>query len=189
MGFGLEYRSTDQWNESLWSRAEKVYNNAFPEHGRKPLTIIRRMFERGMCTLDTWSEQGEVAAMALASYNLQDKMLVIDYLAVGQDWRGKGIGRLCIENIRKRISTAMPDCRGIVIEVEAERSKENEERIRFWEKAGFHLTDYVHSYIWVPEKYRAMFLSLDGDSTLADDGKRLFETITEYHEKAYRGRA
>ena len=182
----MEYQTTNQWNEVLWSKAEQVYHEAFPEHGRKPRSIIRRMFDRGTCTLITWSEQYEVVAMALAAFNIRAKVLVIDYLAVRQSWRGKGVGRLCIENIREWALTTMPDCRGIVIEVEAEETRENAERIIFWEKVGFRLTEYIHSYIWVPETYRAMFLSFDAAVPMEDNGRTLFKAITEYHEKAYR---
>ena len=99
--------------------------------------IVRRMFDRGICTLHTWSERDEIVAMALTALNLRARMLVIDYLAVRRTWRGQGVGRLCIENIRDWALTSMPDTRGIVIEVEAEETKENAERVLFWEKVGF----------------------------------------------------
>ncbi|QMV39870.1 GNAT family N-acetyltransferase [Cohnella cholangitidis] len=184
----MEFQSTDQWDERLWSKAEKVYHEAFPEHGRKTRAIVRRMFDRGLCTLNTWSEDDEVVAMALTAFNARAGVLIIDYLAVRQAWRHKGIGRLCIENIRDRALAIMPDCRGIVIEVEAEETKENADRIRFWEKVGFVLTEYIHSYIWVPETYRAMYLSFNSDTVGVEDGKWLFKAITAYHEQAYRNK-
>ncbi|QJD83053.1 GNAT family N-acetyltransferase [Cohnella herbarum] len=182
----MEHRTTDKWNEAMWAEAEQVYHEAFPEHGRKNRAIVRRMFDRRICTLHTWSERDEIVAMALTALNLRARMLVIDYLAVRRTWRGQGVGRLCIENIRDWALTSMPDTRGIVIEVEAEETKENAERVLFWEKVGFRLTDYVHSYIWVPETYRAMFLSFDDSAAIEDDGRSLFKAITQYHEKAYR---
>jgi len=183
----MEYQTTAVWDEALWLKAELVYEEAFPIHGRKNRSIIRRMFERGISTLHTWSEYSEVVAMALTAINQNAKVLIIDYIAVRHDRRGKGIGQICIKDIQEWAKTTA-DCRGIVIEVESEPTKENTERIHFWEKAGFRLTDYVHSYIWVPETYRAMYMSLDADSPMRDDGKMLFKYITGYHEKAYRGK-
>ncbi|WP_119149614.1 N-acetyltransferase [Cohnella faecalis] len=75
---------------------------------------------------------------------------------------------------------------GIIVEVEAEDNEENRSRIRFWERCGFTLTDYVHRYVWVPETYRAMYAKLDSDSSMPEDGKRLFGHITSYHNRAFR---
>ncbi|MEW9701709.1 GNAT family N-acetyltransferase [Paenibacillus sp. SI8] len=183
----LVYRTTAEWEEALWSKAELVYNEAFPEHGRKNRALIRSMFKRGICTLHTWEDRKEVVAMALTAGNHQERVLVIDYIAVRQDQRGKGLGRKCIEDVRFWAET-QTECRCIVIEVEAEPTQENAERIRFWEKVGFRLTDYVQPYIWVPETYRAMYMSLNEDAIPMDDGKILFTYITAYHEKAYRGK-
>ncbi|MDR6549931.1 GNAT family N-acetyltransferase [Paenibacillus qinlingensis] len=177
------YEITTSWNEDLWEQAEHVYEEAFPAHGRKNRALIRSMFERGICMLHTWREDAHVIAMALTAWNQAAHVLIVDYIAVGRAQRGQGVGVACMGDIRKWADTA--GCHGIVIEVEAEPSKENAERIRFWEKAGFRLTDYVHTYIWVPETYRAMYLSL-GELEQQDDGKQLFSYITEYHEQAYR---
>ena len=131
----------------------------------------------------------ETVAMALTAIDPSTRLLVIDYLAVRESLRGRGYGTACLDDIRQWAQSTA-HCRGIVIEVEAGETKMNADRILFWEKAGFLLTDYVHPYIWVPETYRAMYLNLSGDATEvygASDGKRLFKAIVRYHEKAYRG--
>jgi GNAT superfamily N-acetyltransferase len=181
----IKHQTTTKWDEALWRKAELVYNEAFPEHGRKKPSIIRRMFERGLCTLHTWTEGNDVAAMALTAINAG--VLIIDYIAVRRDKRGQGWGRACIQDIRDWAQNTA-HCHGIVIEVEAEPTQENAERIQFWQQVGFRLTDYVHPYIWVPETYRAMYMNLDAKAPLNDDGRVLFKYITDYHEKAYRGK-
>ncbi|MFC4812868.1 GNAT family N-acetyltransferase [Paenibacillus sp. GCM10023250] len=183
----MEHVTTEEWNEALWAEAEPIYHEGFPEHGRKPRAIVRRMFERRMCALHLWREQGEAAAMALTAFDAPTDVLVIDYLAVQRRLRGRGIGLRCVASIRDWAMSVRPGCRGIVIEAEAETTAENAERIAFWQKAGFHATDYVHAYIWVPETYRAMRLGFDPERPLTDDGRELFKAITRYHEKAYRG--
>ncbi len=96
----------------------------------KNRAIIRGMFEKGMCSLHTAAERSEVIAMALSAVNHEDKVLVIDYLAVGEEFRGMGTGRLFMDYIKTWAETAAR-CKGIVIEVEADPSSDNIRRIRF----------------------------------------------------------
>jgi GNAT superfamily N-acetyltransferase len=183
----MEYQTTAEWDEALWLQAEHVYHEAFPEHGRKNRTIIRRMFERGICNLHLLTNGTEVIAMALTGVNKRAKALIVDYIAVRKDHRNKGYGRLFIDYIRTWAETTAR-CKGILIEVESEPTEENIGRIRFWEQTGFRLTEYVHHYIWVPEPYRAMYLNFHADSPFPDDGEILFSYITEFHKEAYKGK-
>lgn len=182
----MNYRTTDTWDEALWRQAEKVYVQAFPEHGRKNRSLIRRMFERRLCVLHTLTDNSEVIAMALSGVSREGHAMIIDYLAVRNDVRNRGVGRLFMEHIQ-RWAEAMDRCRGIIIEVESEQTPENASRIRFWERCGFRLTGYVEHYIWVPEPYRAMYINFNAKSPLPDDGETLFRYIKEFHKEAYRG--
>jgi N-acetylglutamate synthase-like GNAT family acetyltransferase len=146
------------------------------------------MFERRMCCLHTLVDQSEVIAMALTGLNKNVKALIIDYIAVRKDLRNKGYGRMFMDYI-KAWAEITARCKGIIIEVESETTRENSQRIRFWEQCGFQLTDDCHHYIWVPEQYRAMFMSFHKDSPLPNDGKTLFNYITQFHKEAYRGRS
>ncbi len=180
------YCSSAEWEEALWRAAEPIYAAAFPEHGRKPERIIRAMFRKGMCRLHLAWLDGKPAAMALSGPEEARGIWVIDYLAVAEEQRGKGLGRRFLGDIRKE-AEAFPWCRGMVVEAEAEETEVNQARIRFWETCGFRLTDYVHQYIWVPEPYRALALSFPDREALSGDGRELFKAITGFHERAYRG--
>ncbi|QAY65855.1 GNAT family N-acetyltransferase [Paenibacillus protaetiae] len=183
----MKHILTDQWDETLWAKAKPVYEAAFPEHGRKKDAIVKRMFERKLCELHVWLDDigSEAAAMALTAADPNAGVLVIDYFAVRRENRGQGIGMACMADMR-RWAEHVKKCRGIVIEAEADDSADNANRMRFWVKAGFKPTDYVHAYIWVPETYRALALSLDASNPLPEDGEQLFKPILRYHEKAYR---
>ncbi|TBL80311.1 GNAT family N-acetyltransferase [Paenibacillus thalictri] len=181
----LEYRITDKWDDELWAAAERIYEEAFPLDGKKSRDIIRRMFERNMCELHTMTQGPEVVGMALTGSDRQAGALLIDYLAVRQHLRGNGYGRLLLDRI-KQWAHSVTGCKGIIVEVEADPTEENEQRIRFWETCGFRITGYVHQYIWVPEPYRAMYLNFDETDPLPEDGETLFGSITRFHEKAYR---
>jgi len=182
----MDYEATVEWDEALWRRAEPVYREAFPEHGRKTFAVVRRMFERKLSALHALSDRGEVVAMALTAFDDASRTLIVDYIAVSEARRGQGLGRELLARIREWALSVRPDCRGMIIEVEAEGTPDNAARIRFWERLGFRLTDYVKSYVWVPETYRAMALSFDESAPPVEDGERLFKAITRYHEKAYR---
>ncbi|UVI29278.1 GNAT family N-acetyltransferase [Paenibacillus spongiae] len=181
----LEYRITDEWDQARWNGAERIYEQAFPLDGKKSRDIIRRMFEKGMCQLHTIVQGSETIGMALTGVDHQASALLIDYLAVRQDVRGSGYGRLLLDRIKQWART-IAGCKGIIVEVESEPTEENSRRIHFWETNGFQLTAYVHQYIWVPEPYQAMYVNFDETNRLPEDGKILFRSITRFHEKAYR---
>ncbi|AZU62050.1 hypothetical protein CHR53_12585 [Neobacillus mesonae] len=75
----------------------------------------------------------------------------------------------------------------LLIEVEADQSPENLARKHFWQTSGFVLTEYIHHYIWVPEKYQAMYLDLVPDTNQPKDGKELFKHISNFHKDSYQG--
>nr|WP_275581939.1 GNAT family N-acetyltransferase [Brevibacillus fulvus] len=164
--------------------AEPIYEQAFPD-GRKSREIIRRMFARRLCQLHTIWQGADIVGMALSGLDEQAGALVVDYLAIRQDLRGRGLGHLLLEQIGRWACT-LPGCKGMIVEVEAESSEENRRRVRFWEANGFHLTAYIHKYIWVPEPYQAMYRNFDERHPLPKEGKQLFRIITRFHEKAYR---
>jgi GNAT superfamily N-acetyltransferase len=180
----IDYDTIAEWNEELWTKAELIYNQAFPAEGRKTRAIIQRMFEKRMCQLHLATEGAETIAMALTGVNDQAHVVILDYIAIREDLRGNGYGGLFMDYIKKWAETTSA-CLAIVLEVEAEPTPDNIRRIHFWEKCGFRLTEYVHHYIWVPEPYDAMYLNFNQDNYLTADGEKLFHYITQFHKKAY----
>lgn len=182
----LILQTVDHWEEELWRQAEPVYTAAFPPSTSKKPGLIRSMLERRICFLHSALDNGSTVAMAISAKDKRYNALIIDYLAVAAAERGHGAGREFVELIA---SWAANECKldGIIIEVEAEPTEANMRRIRFWERCGFAPTDYVQSYIWVPEPYRAMYRKLAPNAALPADGKELFRAINDFHKKAYRG--
>ncbi|SFD84201.1 Acetyltransferase (GNAT) family protein [Paenibacillus catalpae] len=180
------FTTLDKLDDRLWPLAKQLYEHSFPKEGRKPDGIIAGMFRKMSCFLHTLSNEGAVEAMALSGLTGGGSILLIDYIAVSEDRRDEGIGSQLIQRItewaqnEKRLD-------GLLIEVESEHTPANEQRIRFWERNGFTITDYEHPYIWVPEPYRAMYKQLNQETDWLGDrsGKKLFRYITAFHEKAY----
>jgi len=181
----MAFHTYDHVNIADWNPALALYHQAFPKAGRKPDPIIMGMFAKKLSFLHTDSEGGNLSAMAFSGLIPEANVLLIDYLAVREDLRGRGIGHQFVQNIaawakeEKKLS-------GILLEAEDEPSLENVGRIRFWEKCGFILTEYVHKYIWVPETYRAMYLPFGSEFRVNDRGQSLFKYIESYHKKAFK---
>ncbi|MCP8970383.1 GNAT family N-acetyltransferase [Ectobacillus ponti] len=180
----MEYIVTNEWNEALWQQAKPIYMEAFGAHGAKSEPIVRGLFAKGIGSLHVLKHEGRPIAMALAGKLEQQRVLILDYLAVDGNHRGKGYGQALVHDMRDWASSL---CDRIIIEAEAEQTKENLRRIHFWEKCGFTLTEYVHTYIWVPEPYQAMYLDVASELPSPGDGRSLFRSITQFHGIAYRG--
>jgi Acetyltransferases len=180
------FTTLDELDDRLWPLARRLYELSFSKEGRKPDAIITDMFRKMPCFLHTLSNDGIVEAMALSGLTGGGRILLIDYIAVSELRRGEGIGSQLIQAIAEWAHKEKK-LDGLLIEVESEHTPANEQRIRFWERNGFIITDYEHSYIWVPEPYRAMFKQLNQETDWLGDrsGKKLFRYITAFHEKAY----
>lgn len=179
----MKIETMERPDDRVWPQALALYREAFPEG--KPERILAAMFRKRMAYLHVAADERGVVAMAITGTTAGGKLLLIDYLAVRDDRRGEGIGQAFLAAIRDWASgTLRVD--GLLIEAEYGDEKDAE-RVRFWERCGFVLTEYVHQYIWVPEPYRAMYLPLVPDADIPHDGKQLFRYIGEFHNRAFRG--
>lgn len=182
----MEIKTIDYWDEQLWKQVSPIYNQAFAEKGAKPEKIIRNMFRKKICYLHMMVEDGDVTAMALTGKLRVIQALLIDYLAVREELRGRGAG-LKLMNYIKKWSQTEGGFSSHIIEVESEETLENLSRINFWKKCGFQLTDYIHHYIWVPEPYQAMYNILIPTATIPKEGEELFKHISQFHKASYTG--
>ncbi len=139
-----------------------------------------------MCFFHVAQQESEVYAIALTGRLKGTKMLLIDYLAVRETNRKQGMGRRMVDFLMSWSKTEL-QCESIVIEVEAEHTAENLERIQFWKDCGFTLTEYIHHYKVVPEPYQAIFFKLVPDTDLDENGEELFPLIEQFHRASFRG--
>ncbi len=182
----LQFISINHWDETLWQKVKKIYNEAFAGHGGKPEKIIHNMFNKHLCFLHVAFEDNEVIAMALTGLIKGPRILIIDYMAVKNDLRGRGIGKEFFSYI-KEWAILQNVYNHILLEAESEQTPVNLDRIKFWETCGFNLVDeYIHHYIWVPEPYQAMVLNLRGGAQIAASGEILFTYIENFHKKSFR---
>lgn len=180
----MELITYDTLNEQWWQKVKPMYMRAFGNQGGKTEQVIRRMFERKLALFHVYHEGERPLGMAFSAISADRKALVLDYLTIDEAGRGRGAGNAFVLALLEWGRSER--LQAVIIEVESEPSPVNEARIRFWEKCGFSLTDYVHHYIWVPEPYKAMYAKLDPHSDLPfHDEHKLFHYITNFHRKAY----
>ncbi|AHV97536.1 GNAT family N-acetyltransferase [Paenibacillus sabinae] len=181
-----EFVTLTHWDDGYWRAAGPIYREAFPS-GAKPEGLLRSMLEKGVAVMHVLMNGDEAQAMAVTGLagSAPDIKLIIDYMAVRADLRGKGIGRVFLGKIRDWAVKAH-SVSAIIIEVEAGDTAAHAERFHFWERCGFIKTAYVHQYIWVPEPYTAMLLPLNPEVVVTDDGRSLFRYIESFHKRAYR---
>ncbi|MGG1401269.1 N-acetyltransferase [Bacillus salipaludis] len=182
----MDFKTFDHWDEGIWSIVSPIYQEAFGDKGAKPEKVIRNMFRKQLCFLHVAFQQDLPVGLALTGKLKGMNALVIDYIAVAPDKRGHGIGSQMLQFIMDW-STDEERIDSIVIEVESEMSAENQERIHFWKKNGFTLTDYIHRYIWVPETYQAMYLPLSSQAVVPESGEKLFKFIGNFHKQSFQG--
>ncbi|QOR66502.1 GNAT family N-acetyltransferase [Cytobacillus suaedae] len=175
--------TVETWDAVLWQQAKSVYNEAFGDKGAKSEKIIHNMFDKNIAQLHVLFEESAVVAMAITGHLKGESTLIIDYLAVSGSYKQQGYGREIVKYIEKWVETEKEIDR-IFIEVECEETSENLNRILFWEKSGFVLTNYIHQYKWVPEPYKGMYLLVKGDD-LQIKGEDIFKEIAKLHRVSF----
>lgn len=182
----MEFMTFAEWNEDVWEVWREVYEEAFGDKHAKVEKIIRNMFRKKMCAFHVAMEHSEVTAIALSGRLQGTRMLLIDYIAVRKKVQNKGIGRRMVDYL-KNWALENQQYDSILIEVEAEDTPENRARIRFWQKCGFRLTDYIHDYKVVPEPYRAMYLKLVPNAVIPEKEEDFFLYLGKFHRECFQG--
>ena len=118
-----------------WIRIRRLYARAFPPSERKPFSIILSMRRKGKT--DVWCFYRDGRFAGFASTINGDGLIMIDYLAVEEKLRGRGVGAGAL----KALCDAYPDA-GLFVEIESpfEPGKDQADRIRrkaFYERCGF----------------------------------------------------
>lgn len=186
----MEFKTISVWNEEIWEKASAVYEEAFGRHGAKSKAVIRNMFAKQMCSLhvviDETGKDSEVIGIALTAKLSAINTVLIDYLAIKKTYRNKGIGELFVHYLKEWTITEM-ECDSMLLEIEATDNPVHQQRIKFWEKCGFQLTDYIHDYKVVPEPYQAMYQKLTPDAKISTEVKELFKHLANFHQKCFKG--
>ena len=97
---------------SDWLRLQRLYRSAFPRDERKPFAVIRRMFREGKA--DIWCVLFQGRFVGLSTTVNGSERILIDYFAISEKHRGKGIGKAAMECLL----SLYPD-KGVFLEIES----------------------------------------------------------------------
>lgn len=117
-----------------WRRIRRLYRSAFPAYERKPLYVIRRMYREGKT--DVWYCRQDGAFAGFATTINGAELILVDYLAVANGCRGKGIGSALLQALQMQYVG-----KGLFLEiestfVEADNREERLRRKRFYLRNG-----------------------------------------------------
>jgi GNAT superfamily N-acetyltransferase len=182
----VDYVTVTDWDEQIFKKWMSIYDEAFGGSNAKPEAVIRNMILKQLGQLHLLMDNEEVIAVALTGELQQSRLLLMDYFAVKGNRQNQGMGKKLVEYIKEWAYTIHGN-EGLVIEVEAEESIENNNRIQFWAKCGLVETDYVHHYKVVPEPYKAMYVKFVPHAKLPESMEDLFQLFSQFHQKSFRG--
>ena len=137
----------------------------FPESERKPLSGILSLCAR--CEYDVLAadDDGMFVAYALVYRPREGRTLLLDYLAVEPDMRGRGVGQAMLRALRQRYAETA-DC--LMIECERPKAAPDEaearRRIRFYQHAGAQMTNVR---VWLFEVEYSILVLPCGEGEIA----------------------
>lgn len=135
-------RITDP-DDSLISKLEKIYHEAFPEGERRPWSVVTKLAETNndfyLCAaLDQESVPGEDKVIGILIYWDLFDFIFGDYLATAPVERNSGYGARIMKTLQMDLS------KPIILEVEPPENELSSRRIAFYKRLGFHLSDHPY---------------------------------------------
>lgn len=173
--------------ELTMDEVEEIYHREmvrdFPEDELKPLSAIRVLYEHGLYLCLGYFDGPHPAAYACYLTDPDKKKLLLDYYAVIEGGRGKGVGSAFLQAMFERLK----DAEVIVGEVENPDFAETDEertlqshRIGFYQKNGFAVAAPDQTCRLYGVEYRIIVKGLQTET--ADAAEHAAEIINEmYH--------
>lgn len=132
---------TDMLNKSQWKDLKKLYQSAFPSNEKKPFWLILKKQREGSSEVLGLLDEENKLVGEIITIAWQD-LLLVDYLAIAKDVRGKGYGAQAMKLLQERYRD-----RRLLLEIETPDTvcKNLQERIRrkhFYQSCGMDSMDY-----------------------------------------------
>lgn len=161
------------------------YLELFPEDERKPLTIIKTLYEKGLNKIVKIVDNETTVGFLIYNTVKNNKYILLDYFAIFREYQNKQYGSKAI----KLFKDFFTDYNGIYGEVEKQGcgsdEKENiirEKRIKFWKKLGFELLNVdleLFEVLYSPCILKLKDIELNEDEIM----KSAFEIYIAIHGK------
>lgn len=151
--------------------------NEIPDYGR-----FFQMTKENIHNVYVYEENNREIAYFITMEKGDNKKVLITHLAVIEKYRGKGVGKRFIEEIKKFFA----DKKMLLVEVESEKNAKNEQelkiiekRINYYLKAGFKKCEGLEYKLFNID-FHILVYSIE-------DGKMLNKEIKETIENIYNG--
>lgn len=175
-----------------YDEAAKIYNtylvNHFPANEVKPLKNIEAMWQTGGYEAYGWYEGDFLTGYAFMCKNPAEKYVLLDYLAVLEEYRNGGYG----SRILSALKNTSTDSDALIIETEdidksvnSEEYAERERRDRFYTRNGI-IKSGISATVYSAD-YRVWYMPLNNtpdETTLHAAYDRIYEYMLS--EKGYR---
>jgi GNAT superfamily N-acetyltransferase len=101
----MKIKTICNWNDELWQEIGTLYIEAFGDKGAKPSQIIKNMLTQGTAELHVGYKDSVAIVMALTGKLVNERIMIIDYLAVSAKERGHGLGKQFVDYLRQKAAT------------------------------------------------------------------------------------
>jgi GNAT superfamily N-acetyltransferase len=121
-----------------FQEAMKIYAASFPEHERRSFASIETTIISGKSRLIIGSMNGRVVLMALLYPLAGTTFMLLDYLAISKEHRGRGLGQKFISSLLDIIDGT--GLKHLLVEVENPHIDDDDaktRRARFYKRLGF----------------------------------------------------
>ncbi len=175
----MEYKEPKGLRE--YKKIKKLYKNAFPSCERKPFSVIKKMYKKGKTDILCFVDDEGFAGFA-TTINGESEIL-IDYLAIAEEKRGRGKGKKAVELLLEKYKHL-----GVFLEIErpfedAENYQERIKRKDFYLSSGFSPMNTYAKLFGVDMELLGVDCSLNFDEYrsfyLENYGKFAYDNITE----------
>lgn len=128
-------------NQKQLKNVRKLYESAFPKEEKKPFDLLLEKQEQGVIEIFSAEDSdGRFYGLVIVVYHKD--LVLLDYFAITDDFRGSGIGSEIFKNLKNKYKN-----KRFFIEIENTKipSKNYEERIRrknFYTKLGMKNVDF-----------------------------------------------
>lgn len=121
-----------------WSQIQQIYLEAFPKQERKPFALVRHSVRRGRMVLFAQWEGAQLLGFA-AVIPFED-LVMVDYLAVSKQARGKGTGSQLMQQVCGHYADKKVVLLIERLDEQADNAQQRIARRRFYLKNGFAST-------------------------------------------------
>lgn len=113
-----------------WFRLWRLYMAAFPASERKPFSMILKMRAAGKTDVWCLEEKGEFRGLAITINS--PELVLLDYFAVDEKYRGRGVGHGALQAILEHYGD-----RGVFLEIEDPEQPGADQALRRRRKAFY----------------------------------------------------